>query len=557
MRMSLRGLVVLGLALSALECRLPESLAQQPATPDAMPADPAQVQTRGPIHEAFAQPMEPTPLPGPIVPKQPPDPVSELPPDQKPEGDNVQWIPGYWAWDSDRKDFLWVSGTWRNVPPGRKWVPGNWAQAPGGWRWTTGFWAPAAQTQVPYQQPPPASLDYGPAAPALDTNSFYVPGCWILGGSGYLWRPGYWTVGQPGWVWCPAHYAYTPAGCIYVSGYWDYDLADRGLLFAPVSFTGPVWQNPGYYYTPSYCVDVPNLLGSLFVGPGSCGYFFGDYFSPGCAGLGFQPWCLYGARNFDPLFAYNRWANRGDRGWYRGLRDTYLGRRNGDLARPPRSLAEQGQLLRNPGARDLQPVAALNGFRGGNRRLTPVGQGQLAAQRQAAEQFRAVGRQRQALEQSPGRGGQRAALSLAQLPAAPGRPANAVRPGLSRSTARAPVERANAGFGGYARPSAQPTFRGATPYNSYAQSFSGSRYAAPTYRGPARSFAAPTYRAPAFSGIGRSAPAFRGGFSGFGGGGRGFSGFRGGRSFGGGGRGFSGFRGGRSFGGGGRGGRRR
>lgn len=33
-----------------------------------------------------------------------------LPPDQKPEGDDVAWIPGYWAWDDERNDFLWVSG---------------------------------------------------------------------------------------------------------------------------------------------------------------------------------------------------------------------------------------------------------------------------------------------------------------------------------------------------------------------------------------------------------------------------------------------------------------
>ncbi len=37
-------------------------------------------------------------------------------PDQKPEGTNVQWIPGYWSWDDERKDYLWVSGFKRDVP---------------------------------------------------------------------------------------------------------------------------------------------------------------------------------------------------------------------------------------------------------------------------------------------------------------------------------------------------------------------------------------------------------------------------------------------------------
>ena len=47
-------------------------------------------------------------------------------------GDNVVWIPGYWSWDDSRNDFLWVSGIWRNLPPGRQWVPGYWSEAAGG-----------------------------------------------------------------------------------------------------------------------------------------------------------------------------------------------------------------------------------------------------------------------------------------------------------------------------------------------------------------------------------------------------------------------------------------
>src|SRR5262249_13700121 len=83
-------------------------------------------QARGPIHEAFAQPVTDTAHPGLIAPKQPSDPVPEEPPEQKPEGENVQWIPGYWAWDNDKSDYIWVSGFWRVPPPGRRWVPGYW-----------------------------------------------------------------------------------------------------------------------------------------------------------------------------------------------------------------------------------------------------------------------------------------------------------------------------------------------------------------------------------------------------------------------------------------------
>ena len=75
------------------------------------------------------------------VPKQPPPAVPELPPDEQPQGKDVQWMPGYWAWDADKSDFLWVSGFWRDTPPSRQYVPGYWTSTPEGWRWVQGFWA--------------------------------------------------------------------------------------------------------------------------------------------------------------------------------------------------------------------------------------------------------------------------------------------------------------------------------------------------------------------------------------------------------------------------------
>src|SRR5437867_578354 len=57
---------------------------------------------RGPIHEAFAQPIVFDAKAGTVVKKEPPKPIEEMPPAEKPEGDNVQWVSGYWAWDDDR-----------------------------------------------------------------------------------------------------------------------------------------------------------------------------------------------------------------------------------------------------------------------------------------------------------------------------------------------------------------------------------------------------------------------------------------------------------------------
>jgi hypothetical protein len=211
---------------------------QEPAAQPDRAAEPApphgvDVMARGPVHEAYAEPVNPRPEASPVVPKQPPDPVPETPPDQKPAGDNVVWIPGYWAWDDAGQDFLWVSGFWRDVPPGLQWVPGHWGQVQDGWRWVPGFWTSADQNQVEYLPPPPASIDSGPSTQAPDDNSFYVPGCWVFEETHYLWRPGFWMTYQPDWGWCPARYVWCPAGFVFIDGYWDHPLGRRGLLFAP------------------------------------------------------------------------------------------------------------------------------------------------------------------------------------------------------------------------------------------------------------------------------------------------------------------------------------
>ena len=123
-----------------------------------------QVLTRGPVHEAFAESITYDPQPGLIISTRVPDPIEELPPEQKPDGDNVTWISGYWAWDEDQNDFIWISGIWRNLPPGRQWVPGYWnAIDDGKYQWTAGYWADATNEEVSYvSTAPPRSVDSGP-----------------------------------------------------------------------------------------------------------------------------------------------------------------------------------------------------------------------------------------------------------------------------------------------------------------------------------------------------------------------------------------------------------
>src|SRR5439155_7565867 len=155
------------------------ALAVAPAPVRAQPPPPepgVEVLTRGPVHEAYANAVSTQPMPGLIAPKPPPEPIEELPPDQKPAGDNVQWMPGYWSWDDDKQDYLWVSGFWRVPPPNRNWVPGSWRTVNGQWQWTGGFWAEAAQPEITYLPQPPAPVpDAGPSTPAPGPDYLYAP----------------------------------------------------------------------------------------------------------------------------------------------------------------------------------------------------------------------------------------------------------------------------------------------------------------------------------------------------------------------------------------------
>jgi hypothetical protein len=305
-------------------------------------------QARGPVHEAYAEPISDHTEQGAVVAKQPPAPIDELPPEEKPEGDNVQWIPGYWAFDQDQGDFLWVSGFWRVPPPGRRWVPGHWQEVENGWIWNSGFWAPDNLQQLQYMPAPPPSVETGPPVPAPDAASIYVAGCWVYQGR-YLWRPGHWIAYRPGWVWIPAHYIWTPVGCLFVEGYWDHPLDERGVLFAPVRFDLGVWLAARRPYVPEFVIHTDFLLGALFVGPHQRHYWFGDYFEERYAKRGFVAWDEFRPSKgmVDPNFAYYRQVHRGEAGWEASLHELYSGRRSGAIPRPPHTLAQQQQIIKN------------------------------------------------------------------------------------------------------------------------------------------------------------------------------------------------------------------
>src|SRR5262245_38977465 len=341
------------LAPAGLVCGLALCLALTPAfapgQPPPVPGQPPgddpnvgqEVLARGPVHEAYASTFE-TPSATPIVPQDPPELIEELPPDEKPAGDNVQWMPGYWHWDEERSDFIWISGFWRAPPPHRAWVPGSWRQAQGGWQWVAGFWQDTTpvqqaeavtQPEIEYLPTPPASIEAGPAIPAPSETHIYVPGCWLWRGH-YVWRPGFWIAHRPGWIWCPAHYRWTPVGYVYVGGYWDYTLAARGVLYAPVYFDRRVVVRPAFVYTPTYVVSEPCMVGALFVRRGWGCYYFGDYFEARYVNTGYVAWCAPAigvtvvvgrGYHYDPLWSHYSVTYRSEPVWQTNVTNIYVG----------------------------------------------------------------------------------------------------------------------------------------------------------------------------------------------------------------------------------------
>ncbi|GAA5507988.1 hypothetical protein [Novipirellula caenicola] len=289
---------------------------------------------QGPVHEAFASQADSGVILHPRVhSEKPPANVREQPPEDRPVGDNLLWIPGYWSWDDQAAKYVWVSGVYRKVPPGRTWVPGYWSTRGEGYQWTSGFWSStrAGVDDQVYLPPPPQSIDNGPSVPPPDDDFFWLPGSWEYDDGGYWWRSGYWTRHYEGWVWQPDCYITTPHGYVYNTGYWDLLPPDRGMLYSPVEFDRPVYLNPGFVYRPRLpLANSAALLLNLFVRRGHPGFYYGNYYGPSYASLGYQPWYDlgygsggFGSRYAVPWLSYYDW-NYGQRGFdFRGSMGRY------------------------------------------------------------------------------------------------------------------------------------------------------------------------------------------------------------------------------------------
>lgn len=272
-----------------------------------------EVQARGPVHEAFAS-LTADPAPTAAIRKKPPAPLDELPPEEKPDGE-VIWIGGYWAFDEDRDDFIWVSGLWRAVPPGRQWVAGYWREEGQDWQWVPGFWTGAKKEEaqeMTYLPQPPETPKVAPPGQAPGEKMFYVPGIWVWNGSSYAWRAGYWARVQQGWTWVPDHYRWTPSGYVFIGGYWDLAVTKRGILYAPVYVSPAV--RVSYTYVPAYAVQDTVIVDTLFVQPATCHYYFGDYYEARYQERGYVSGVVYSQTRYDSVVVYERYQRPAN--WY-------------------------------------------------------------------------------------------------------------------------------------------------------------------------------------------------------------------------------------------------
>ncbi len=215
----------------------------------------------GPLHEAFVTPIMGSPILE-AVSFLPPKTLQENPPSAPAIG--LVWIPGYWGWDNQIEDFIWVTGVWRKPPPGMNWISGFWDQSEVGHVWIRGFWYKSVPEKLSYTDlPPPDPLDEK-VAQSETNQEFWAPGFWEyspLQGR-YSWVKGSLQAFDRDWVYIPATYVWRPGGYIFIPPYWDYPLVDRGVAYSPL-FIEPS-KRMGYVVNPSITLEPDSILRRLF-----------------------------------------------------------------------------------------------------------------------------------------------------------------------------------------------------------------------------------------------------------------------------------------------------
>ena len=214
------------------------------------------------IHEAFFQETHSNILYQAISQQPPANIIEKIPSQTDPL---TIWIPGYWDWDTDQRDFLWVTGVWRKPPPEHLWVPTTWIDSDDNWIRVRGFWKNENLENIAYIRDwIPDNLDEVMSDPPGD-DYFWIHGNWKYTEeqSSFIWFDGRWQLFDPNWIYIPAHYVWRPDGYIYIEGYWDWKLDSRGTCFANVSIDPD--NRLDLVFTPSQTVDTLKLINRAFL----------------------------------------------------------------------------------------------------------------------------------------------------------------------------------------------------------------------------------------------------------------------------------------------------
>jgi hypothetical protein len=159
----------------------------------------------------------------------PPPAIAERPGVRPPDA-RARWVEGYWDWDRIRKDFVWVTGTWRAPPAGAKfWVNGYWRRDETGWVRVPGFWCGRKDDRPDgrkddrpdwHKDGPPRDRPKETIGPAPGADYFYITGHYAPEGTEVVWKPGYWARSEPGWEWVPARWVRQSDGWVFRPGAW-------------------------------------------------------------------------------------------------------------------------------------------------------------------------------------------------------------------------------------------------------------------------------------------------------------------------------------------------
>jgi hypothetical protein len=212
------------------------------------------------VHEAFFQETH-SALIYQAVSEQPPQNIIEKVPSQN--DPLTAWIPGYWEWDPDMRNYLWIGGVWRRPPPGHSWVPSFWLKIDDSWIRLRGFWKNERMENIHFiRDEIPEDLDETMIDPP-NLDSFWIHGTWYYDNENksFVWQNGRWESFDANWIYIPSFYVWRPDGYVNIEGYWDWPLDTRGSSYANITVERD--NRNDVVYAPTQTVDVKTLINRL------------------------------------------------------------------------------------------------------------------------------------------------------------------------------------------------------------------------------------------------------------------------------------------------------